>query len=375
MASTPAYLLGGGLVTTLGRGLPAHAAALARAAPEPRSSPVEYGGAPLPFHFASDARDAGAMLRMAGAAVGDALAEAALPPRAVARMGIFLGSTALNLPLIEAGYEQAYARGEVPLIAVPDHTKVARELATRFSIAGPQYAFNTACSSSANAALYARALITEGHLDHALVVGVEGYNRLSLLGFASLMLLTRAGYRPFDRARDGLVLGEGVGALVLGREMRPGAVRLVGAATACDPSTPTNSLPERVAEVMADALADAGLRARDLLAIKAHGTGTPSNDASEGEAVRRAFGDALPPLTSIKPYFGHTLGACGAIEMLGLVACWREGFLPPTPGFEQPDAAAGLRPETVPRPLAASGAVLCNFFGFGGNNTSVVLAR
>ncbi|MGQ0586072.1 MAG: beta-ketoacyl synthase N-terminal-like domain-containing protein [Gammaproteobacteria bacterium] len=375
MAPAPAVLLGGGLVTALGRGLPAHARALALPAPAPRASPVEYGGAPLPFHFAAGPNDPDAFLRMVGHAVEEALAEARLPPPALARMGIFVGSTALDLPLIETGYEQAYAPGETPLIAAPGHTTVARDIAARFAIAGPQYAFNTACSSSANAALYARAMLAEGRLDHALVVGVEGYNRLSLLGFASLMLLTHAGYRPFDLARDGLVLGEGAGAMVLGREARPGAVRLAGAATACDPSTPTNSLPERVAEVMADALADAGLAPRELIAVKAHGTGTPSNDQSEGEALRRVCGDALPPLTSIKPYFGHTLGACGAIEMLCLAACWREGFLPATPGFEQADPATRVHPEKTSRPLAASGAVLCNFFGFGGTTTSVVLAR
>jgi 3-oxoacyl-[acyl-carrier-protein] synthase I len=376
VASVPAALLGSGLVTSLGRGLPAHARALAAGQAHPGRSPVVFAGRELPFHFASDPREAGAaFLSLIAAAVGDALAEAKLPADAVARMGLFIGSTSLDLPVHEAAYMEQHARGTVLAVKAPGYGNLARDIAERFGIAGPQYTLNTACSSSANAALYARAMLAEGRIDHALVVGAEGYNRLSLLGFASLMLLTREGYRPFDKARDGLVLGEGVGALVLGRGgARPGEVSIVGAATACDPSSPTNSQPERVADVMAEALDDAGLAPRGLIAIKAHGTGTPSNDLSEGQAVRRVFGDAPPPLTSLKPYTGHTLGACGAIELLCLLACWREGFLPATPGFAAPDEALGLSPLTRSRPLG-SGATLCNFFGFGGNNTSLVLVR
>lgn len=372
-SSSSAYLLGGGLVTSLGRGLPAHARALAAGQAHPGVSPVSYAGRALPFHFAADPREERASFtRMIEAAVGDALAAAALPRAAVVRMGLFVGSTSLDLPLHEAAYAATYARGDVPAVKEPGYGNLARHIAGQFRIEGPEYTFNTACSSSANAVLYARAMLAEGRIDHALVVGAEGYNRLSLLGFAALMLLTRGGYRPFDRARDGLVLGEGVGALVLGREPRPGAFAVIGAATACDPTSPTGSQPERVAEVVREALDDAGLAPGGLAAIKAHGTGTPSNDLSEGQALRSVFGEP-PPLTSIKPYFGHTLGACGAIELLCMLECWRQGFLPATPGFTEPDEAMDLRPLTGRQPLPP-GAMLCNFFGFGGNNTAVVLA-
>lgn len=340
-------------------------------------------GQPLLFHFASDPRDEGAtFLQLIEAAVSDALAEAALPPEAVSRMGLFVGSTSLDLPLHEAAYAATYASGQVPAVKEPGYGNLGRAIAERFAIRGPQYTLNTACSSSANAVLYARAMLAEGRIEHALVVGAEGYNRLSLLGFASLMLLTRAGYRPFDRARDGLVLGEGVGALVLtaepsGRNAGPrpaNAFAILGGATACDPSSPTNSQPERVAEIMRGALDDAGVAPRDIVAIKAHGTGTPSNDLSEGQAVRAVFGTSAPPLTSLKPSIGHTLGACGALELACLIACGREGFLPPTPGFTTVDDALGLVPETAARTLPA-GPILLNFFGFGGNNTSLVLER
>jgi 3-oxoacyl-[acyl-carrier-protein] synthase I len=371
----PAYILGGGLVSALGRGLPAHARALAEGRAQPARSPVSFMGQPLSFHFAADPAEEGVSFRrLIETAVGDALADAALPPEATARMGLFIGSTCLDLPLHEAAYAATYARGDVPAVKEPGYGNLARHVAGRFGVHGPQYTLSTACSSSANAVLYARAMLAAGRLDHALVVGAEGYNRLSLLGFAGLMLLTRSEYRPFDRARDGLVLGEGVGAIVLGREARPGAAAVIGGATACDPSSPTSSSAERVAEVIQAALADAGLAPGDITAIKAHGTGTQANDASEGLAVARVFAGAPPPITSIKPAVGHTLGACGALELLGMLACWREGFLPPTPGFRDADAALGVAPQARAQPLGG-GAMLCNFIGFGGNNTSLVLAN
>jgi len=89
----------------------------------------------------------------------------------------------------------------------------------------------------------------------------------------------------------------------------------------------------------------------------------------------RLLGDRLPAFTSFKPYVGHSLGGCGAIESLCLIEAWRAGFLPRTPGFAEPDPGIGLAPVTETRPLAPAGAILCNFFGFGGNNTSLVFAR
>lgn len=390
MPRSPAWILGGGLVTALGRGLPAHARALRDGTARPATSPVTFMGRPLPFHFASNPEEEGVSFRrLMETAVGDALAEARLTGDQRARAGLFVGSTCLDLPLHEAAYAESYARGAVPAVKEPGYGNLARDIAARFGIHGPQYTFSTACSSSANAVLYAREMLAEGRIEHALVVGAEGYNRLSLLGFAGLMLLARGAYRPFDRDRDGLILGEGVGALVLGKKgdahlfpsstagaekgVRP-LFSIVGGATACDPSSPTSSSAERIAEVIADALADAGLAPSRVLAVKAHGTGTPINDLSESQAVVGVFKGAVPPLTSIKPAIGHTLGACGAIELLAVLACWREGFLPPTPGFREPDAAAGVRPEVQARALGP-GTMLCNFIGFGGNNTSLVLAR
>jgi len=376
MAVAPAaHLLGSGLVTCLGAGLAAQVPALRSGCAPAARAPAGPGAHAWPYQAIAALTGHERLHHMLEQAVAQALDESGLDAPQRARMAILVGSTCLDLPLHEDAYAQDLARGgSAAAILGPDYGNVAAWLAERFAVAGPQYTLNTACSSSANALLHARLLLNAGIVEHALVIGVEAFNRLSVQGFASLMLLSRQGYRPFDRGRDGLILGEGAGAMVLGRAPRAGGVALRGAASACDPSSPTNSLPERVVEVMRAALNDAGVGVEELLAIKAHGTGTPSNDQSEGQGMLR-LGPRLPPFTSVKPYIGHTLGGCGVMEILLLLAAWREGFLPATPGFAELDPGVGLAPVAAATPIAPRGAVLCNFFGFGGNNTSLVVAR
>jgi 3-oxoacyl-[acyl-carrier-protein] synthase-1 len=366
-------LLGCGLVTSLGAGLAAQLPALRAGRAGASRVPQGYNMPVWPYHLAAGFEGAQRLYAMIDLAVEQALADSKLGEAQRRRMAVFVGSTCLDLPLHETEYAEDAAGGhEHTPIKGPNYGNVASHLAQRFDLRGAQYTLNTACSSSANALLHARLLLREGRAEHALVLGVEAYNRLSVAGFGSLMLLSKGGYRPFDRDRDGLILGEGAGAIVLGREAAD--AQLIGAASACDPSSPTNSLPERVADVMREALADAGVEFAQLLGIKAHGTGTGSNDASEGQGMR-LLGERLPPFTSLKPYVGHTLGGCGVIELLLLLAAWREGFLPATPGFAEIDPAIGAAPVAAAQPLAARGALLCNFFGFGGNNTSLIVAR
>jgi 3-oxoacyl-[acyl-carrier-protein] synthase-1 len=373
-----AYLLGAGLVTCLGTGLRAQVPALRHTrAPAPRSA-HETRDSPWPYHAIGGATSGDRVHGFLDEAVRHALLEAGLGAAERRRMAVFIGSSCLDLPHHERRFAEATAQGRIDLpIRGPGYGAVAADLAARFGIEGPQYTLSTACSSSANALLHARRLLAAGLADHALVVGVEAFNQLSVQGFGSLLLLSQEEYRPFDRRRTGLILGEGAGAMVLGRaplEANVMPFALAGGASACDTSGATTSRPDRVASVMAGALDDAALRAEQLCALKAHGTATTSNDLVEGQAMRMALAQP-PPFTSLKPYVGHTLGACGVIESLLLLAAWREGFLPATPGFADPDADVGVEPVTTPQPLPAYGAVLCNFFGFGGNNTSLVFTR
>ncbi|APZ42051.1 beta-ketoacyl synthase N-terminal-like domain-containing protein [Acidihalobacter ferrooxydans] len=311
-------------------------------------------------------------------AVAAALDTADLSPAARARTGIFLASSSMDISVSEARYRHALTNeASANPLPLAGYGNLAARLAARHGLKGPTYTFNTACSSAANALLYAQRLIGAGTLDHALVIGSEVHNGLSCYGFHSLMLYAEKTTRPFDLHRQGLVLGEAVAAAVLGRDSDHGpldGLRLRGGATACDTTSTTYTTPEHIAATVHAALADAGATHDAVRGIKAHGTGTPSNDQAEALGLRRVFGRTLPPLTSIKPQLGHTLGACGLIETVLFMRTLADRRMPATVGFNTPDPELGAQPLTTPAP-APHGLYLLNYFGFGGNNSVLVVER
>lgn len=316
------------------------------------------------------------LYRLLDSAVATALEAADLDAHARARTGILLGSTSMDIAVSEALFAEALSqnRPAIPL-QLSGYGNLAARTAERFGLHGPSYSFNTACSSAANALLYAHQLVGSGVLDHALVLGVEITNRISLAGFHSLMLYAANAPRPFDAERQGLVLGEAVAAAVVGRaDDTSSGVVLRGGATGCDTSSATNTTPERIAAIMRAALAEAAAKSSEVVGIKAHGTGTPSNDLAEARGLREVFGRPVPPFTSLKPQLGHTLGACGLVETLLFMECVSRGLLPPTAGFATPDPEIDLAPLTEAR-TAPAGLYLLNYFGFGGNNCTLVVER
>jgi 3-oxoacyl-[acyl-carrier-protein] synthase-1 len=255
--------------------------------------------------------------------------------------------------------------------------KIADAVLERFGISGNAYTFITACTSSANALLYAASMIEEGGIERALVVGYDLFNNLGFYGFEGLKAIAASEYRPFDRERDGLILGEACGAAILSSRRRTGEdFACLGGANLCDTTgvTSHDESGTAVAETMVRALARAGIGRDQILAIKAHATGTPNNDRSECAALRAVFGDDAPPVTGLKPYIGHTVGACGVNEMILFTEALKAGFIPATPGFRQPDDELGVTPLTACRE-AARGVYMLNYFGFGGNCTSVILSN
>ncbi len=243
-----------------------------------------------------------------------------------------------------------------------------------FGLRGPCVTLSTGCSSSANAMLCATEMLVRGELRRALVVGAEGLSAVTLSGFDGLMLLDPHGCRPFDRDRAGLQIGEGIAALVLAADDSV-RVRLLGGASLCDTHHLTSATPEgtEMLAVMREALAVSGVAAEAIVAVKAHATGSRDSDAAEAAALRALFGTRLPPITALKHYLGHTLGACGALETAAFSACLAEGFIPHAAGFTTIDPELGIEPLRAALP-ARPGAYLLNFFGFGGNYTSLVLA-
>lgn len=239
---------------------------------------------------------------------------------------------------------------------------------------------STACSSAANAVILGANMIRAGIVDVAVVGGSEAMSRFHLNGFNTLMILDRERCRPFDRDRAGINLGEGAAYLVLeseshalGRGVTP-AAELSGYANACDAFHQTATSPEGegACRSMTQALAMAGLAPSDIDYINAHGTGTPNNDETELTAMRRVF-DPLPPFSSTKPMTGHTTSASGSIEAVICLLALREGVLPPNLGFANP-ICDGAVPVLSPAP-ADIRHVVCNSFGFGGNDSTLIFSR
>ena len=242
---------------------------------------------------------------------------------------------------------------------------------------------STACSSAINALILGKLLIESGERDIVVAGGAEALSKFHLNGFKSLMILDTQRCRPFDQTRAGLNLGEGAAYLVLEREssaLKRGVEILgvlSGAGNACDAhhQTASSENGEGAYLAMTQALTDASLSPSDIDYVNAHGTGTPNNDASESAALRRLFGDTLPPVSSTKSYTGHTTSASGSIEATFCLMAMQYGFTPVQYEFENVD-------EQCITPIVESNAlnnglnhVMSNAFGFGGNDSSIILSR
>jgi len=246
------------------------------------------------------------------------------------------------------------------------------KLAHCFGAGGPVIAVTTACTSGLSALELASSLIAEGAFDDVLVLGVEFRNRFTLAGFAGLELLSRTGAKPCDRGRDGLVLGEALGAVLLSAS--PGAWRVEALACGMDATSLTGPAPDGgvIADTMQSAMTKAHWEPAGVHLIKLQAGGGPMSDLAEGRAVRRLF--ASPPATvSLKGALGHTLGASGPAELALLLACLARGRVPPTWGFTEPDEELGLAPSAGD--AAAARRLLFNLSGFGGNVMTLALQR
>jgi 3-oxoacyl-(acyl-carrier-protein) synthase len=377
------YFTGAALHTSVAGTLGSHLAKMSEGPSGPAEITAEYAGKTqtLPYKVLADAPLRQLDVRLESVLeklVGDAIAAAQLNVSEQRRMGLFFGSSSFEIGALEQQYCEALKEdaGALAMASSSSLGNLAARLCERFSLRGPDYSFNTACTASANALVYADAMIRSGQLDHALVLGVETYNSITALGFYGLQLLTPTAMRPFSPERNGLVLGEGCSALVLSHRARSADdFRLVGSGNLCDTHSMSAANPDgsTVAYVIEQALRRADLDASDIIALKTHGTASLLNDEAEAAGMRRVFAQ-MPPLTALKPFFGHTLGACGLNELLVFCAAAAEGFLIATPGVGVGDEKLGVslnqRPLDVPR-----GHFMLNYFGFGGNNTSLIVSN
>jgi 3-oxoacyl-[acyl-carrier-protein] synthase II len=266
-------------------------------------------------------------------------------------------------------------------------------VANEFDLYGPNYSCLTACAASAQALGEAAEMIRHGDADlmlaggsHSMVhpFGVTGFNLLTALSTRCDSPTTAS--RPFDLTRDGFVLGEGAGMLVLEeyehakRRGVPILAELTGYGTTGDAYRMTDPHPDGkgAAGCMRMALADAKLKPADIGYINAHGTSTPANDEAETFGIKQIFGDRAyqTPVSSSKSMLGHLIAAGGAVELIISIVAMNKGLLPPTMNLHTPDPKCDL--DYVPnkaRPKTGINHVLSNSFGFGGQNISLIASR
>ncbi len=375
MINRTIYVAGTGIISALGSGPAATETFLRhnRSAISPLQLFPLLHGSPLPVgqvaglgHRSSPPRTH----RLALLAAEQAMAGSGQPPEA-----IIIGTTTGGI----ATTEQLLRSNENNKILYRDHglNSVTTFVAGQLGCVGPVLTVSTACSSGAVAITMAMALLRSGKAATVLVGGVDSLSRLTYFGFHSLQLVDRNGSKPLDRNRQGMVVAEGAGMLLLSITPpdRPIA-ELLGAGLSCDAYHPAAPHPDGQGAytAMVKALADAGLQPDGIGYINLHGTGTPDNDLAESKAVRRVF-TKLPPLSSIKGASGHSLAASGAIEAVVSTIAVSHNFLPGNTGLLSVDQELGLAPlrEPLQNQQAPVQTVLSNSFGFGGNNGSVII--
>jgi len=260
-------------------------------------------------------------------------------------------------------------------------------IAIRRGLQGPNKAVVTACATGTHCIGDAAGLIRTGKADIMLAGGAEAsVTRFGIAGFAAMRAISRRNdapdraSRPFDKDRDGFVLSDGAGVLVLEAEdhaRRRGATILgevAGMGETCDAFhiTAPREDGSGAAEAMRVALAEARANPEDIHYYNAHGTSTQHNDPMECRALRTVFGEAMPPVSSTKSMTGHLLGAAGAVEAVACLLAIRDGVIPPNINYETPDPECVLNLVANQAREARVAFAMSNSLGFGGHNASII---
>ena len=255
-------------------------------------------------------------------------------------------------------------------------------IADYFGIFSMATSISTACSSAANAIILGANMIRSGQTDIAVVGGAECITKFHLNGFNSLMILDHEQCKPFDANRAGLNLGEGAAYIVLETEQsaKKRGVRILGRLSgygnACDAFHQTASSDDGEGAYLAmhKAIDMAGLTPADIGYVNAHGTGTPNNDVSESQALARLFGDNIPHVSSTKGMTGHTTSASGAVETAICLLAMHHHFVPANYGWHTP-MENGIKPVKENITNVELRHIMCNSFGFGGNDSSLIISQ
>jgi 3-oxoacyl-[acyl-carrier-protein] synthase II len=338
------------------------------------------------------ARTMGRVAVLAALSVRDAVADAGLPAEVVASpncgvaYGSTVGSTASQEDFLRPILNDTSIRGLLAstYLQFMSHT-CAANIALMFGCKGPVIASCTACTSGSQGVGIAYEQVRFGRVPICLGGGAEELHILHA-GIFDIMRATSAGYadtpertpRPFDRKRDGLVVGEGAACLVMEeyeRARKRGAniyAEIIGYGQGCNGTHPTNSDPGGICIAINAALRDAKLAPSDIQHVNAHATGTDVGDAAEAVAIHRIFG-AKVPVSALKGYLSHTLGASGAIESAATIVMMRDGFMAVSKNLDEPDPALPPIDHVLGSARQAPIRIaMNNNFAFGGINTSLV---
>ncbi len=351
---------------------------------------------PLAFLDAKEARRMARFQQFAVGAALEAIGDAGLEfdEQEADRIGVIVGSGIGGLQVMEDQCQRLLEGGPrkvspflVPMMIVD---LAAGLISIRIGAKGINYSPVSACATGTHAIGEAAEAISRGQADVIIAGGVDAaITPLGLAGFASARALStrndepERASRPFDVARDGFVMGEGCGILVLESwdraEARGARIygELAGYGASGDAYHITAPAPDGDGAVraMRHALDRAGLAPSDIGYINAHGTSTPQGDVIETRAVKTVFGDSAPPVSSTKSMMGHLLGGAGAVEAVVCTLALEHELLPPTINLDDPDPECDLDyvPHTA-RPARVD-AVMSNSFGFGGHNATIIITR
>ena len=292
------------------------------------------------------------------------------------------GTTVAGMDITERFFKDFENSDEV-LQCLKTHSagSCTRLIADYFGFFTKYTTISTACSSAANALMLGARMLTEREADIVVAGGTEALSLFHLNGFNSLMILDHEPCRPFDANRAGLNLGEGAAYVVMetvdgaSRRGRKPHAYLTGFGNACDAyhQTASSDNGEGAYLAMTEALQMAGLKPEDIQYVNAHGTGTPNNDLSESMALKRVFESHMPLVSSTKAFTGHTTSASGSIESVICLMALKYQFVPANLGWSKA-MEDGIVP-TMGIDSYPLHNVVCNSFGFGGNDSSLVFSR
>lgn len=292
------------------------------------------------------------------------------------RVGAVLGTSTGGIAYTEDGYFHWRASGQLPddyQLARHTFHDVANFLRDQGGWTGPNFIVSTACSSSAKVFASARRLLRSGMCDAVVVGGVDSLALTTVRGFQCLHAASAEPCRPFCEHRAGMNVAEGAALLLLERD-RPSAVELSGIGESCDAFHMSKPHPqgESAGAAMRQALAEAGLAAKEIDYVNAHGTGTKANDIAEAHAIAAVVGRGVP-VVSTKSYTGHMLGAGGATEAIFAVASIEQQWIPGNLRVEPIDPAIEINLPTQ-RLDSSVHHVLSNSFAFGGSNATLAFS-